>query len=134
MLFLFAGFVSLVLAAGAATDVLAQSDWTVPPDGEKETSPLTLSPDVLKRGRATFERSCRRCHGPEGRGDGPGADPRNPAADLTDPSVVDSNTEGVLFYRIWNGKPPVMPAFKSQLPRNEIWGVVEYVKSLRKSE
>jgi hypothetical protein len=47
---------------------------------------------------------------------------------------VDSNPEGVIFYRIWNGNPPVMPAFKSQLPRNEIWGAVEYVKSLRKSE
>ena len=119
---------TIALSAGA----LAQwgAGWTIPDGAEKEKSPLTPTPDVLKRGKAVFARSCQKCHGPEGKGDGPDSNPRNPAANLTDESVVELNPDGVLFYRIWNGRPPIMPAFKSQLTRDEIWNAVEYVKSL----
>jgi hypothetical protein len=38
-----------------------------------------------------------------------------------------------MFYRIWNGrKNPKMPAFKSELTRDEVWTVIQYAKSLRK--
>jgi mono/diheme cytochrome c family protein len=37
-----------------------------------------------------------------------------------------------MFHRVANGKPPMMPAFKSQLSTQEIWTVVAYAKSLRK--
>jgi hypothetical protein len=33
-----------------------------------------------------------------------------------------------------NGHPPAMPAFKSKLTKNDAWTLVEYVKSLRKSQ
>ena len=59
--------------------------------------------------------NCQKCHGPEGKGDGPDSDPRMPAADLTDGFRAELNPDGVLYYRIFNGKPPVMPAFKSSL-------------------
>jgi mono/diheme cytochrome c family protein len=43
------------------------------------------------------------------------------------------NTDGVLFYKIWNGRAnPEMPAFKSELSKDEVWTVVEYAKSLGK--
>ena len=108
--------------------------WNIPAGVEKEKSPVTPTADVLKRGKAIFGRSCQKCHGPEGKGDGPDADPRNPAADLTDEFLADLNPDGVMFYRIWNGRPPIMPAFKSQLTRNEVWTVVEYAKSLQKEQ
>ena len=54
------------------------------------------------------------------------------SADLTDSFRADLNPDGVRFHRIANGKPPVMPAFKSQLTPEEIWTVVAYAKSLRK--
>jgi mono/diheme cytochrome c family protein len=107
--------------------------WTIPSGAEGEKNPLEPTPDVLKRGKGVFERSCRKCHGPDGKGDGPDADPRNPAADLTDPSRLEVNPDGVLFYRIANGRRPGMPAFKSQLSRDEIWAAVEFVKSLHKA-
>ena len=39
--------------------------------------------------------------------------------------------DGVLFYRVWNGKKP-MPAFKSDASQEEIWTVLEFVKTLKK--
>jgi mono/diheme cytochrome c family protein len=42
------------------------------------------------------------------------------------------NPEGVVFYKIWNGrKDPDMPAFKSQMTKDEAWAVVAYAISLR---
>jgi hypothetical protein len=51
--------------------------------------------------------------------------------DLTDAFRADLNPDGVMFHRVANGKPPTMPAFKSQLTAQEIWTVVAYAKSLR---
>ena len=54
------------------------------------------------------------------------------AADLTDEFRFELNPEGILYYKIWNGHPPAMPAFKSKFTKDETWTLVEYVKSLRK--
>lgn len=108
------------------------SGWEIPAGAEKEVSPVTPSAASLKRGTGIFDTHCARCHGPEGKGDGKESDPNSPAADLTDSYRADLNPDGVMFYRVSNGKPPVMPAFKSQLSRDEIWAVVQYAKSLRK--
>ena len=52
---------------------------------------------------------------------------------MTDASRASRNPDGILFYKIWNGrKQPKMPAFKSDLSKDEVWAVVEYAKSLRK--
>ena len=122
------------LALGLSVGAFAQwgTGWDIPAGAEKEESPLAPTTDVLKRGKGVFERSCRKCHGPEGKGDGPDSDPRNPAADLTDEQLINDNPGGVMFYRVWNGRPRVMPAFKSQFTRDEVWAVVEHVKSLAK--
>ena len=108
------------------------SGWTIPVGAEKEVNPVKVSADVLKRGKSIFDQRCASCHGPEGKGDGTESDPTSPAADLTDSFRADLNPDGVMFHRVANGKPPVMPAFEGQLPADEIWTVVHYAKSLRK--
>ena len=84
------------------------------------------------RGGHSKDARCARCHGTQGKGDGKESDPNNPAADLTDTFRADLNPDGVMFHRVTSGKPPVMPAFKSQLTPQEIWTVVAYAKALRK--
>jgi mono/diheme cytochrome c family protein len=107
--------------------------WTIPAGAEKEVNPVKADDGVLKKGKSLFDSNCMRCHGAEGKGDGKESDPANPAADLTDAFRADLNPDGVLFHRIANGKPPVMPAFKGSLSEEQIWTLVHYVKSLRKS-
>jgi mono/diheme cytochrome c family protein len=122
----------LLVLQGSLT--LAQrkpTTWTIPPEAKTAKTTLKPSPDVLKRARATFERRCVRCHGPEGLGNGVDARPDQPPANLT-ASKAAENPDGVLYYKIWNGQPPKMPAFKTLLKRDDVWAVVEYVKSLRK--
>ncbi len=89
----------------------------------------------MARGKTVFAANCARCHGPEGKGNGPDSDH---AADLTDEYRTEINSEGVLFYRVWNGhaiqlrtQVDDMPAFSGKLSRDEVWSVVEYLKVLR---
>jgi mono/diheme cytochrome c family protein len=111
--------------AGAAQG----GDWTIPAEAATLKSPLEQTPALVARGRTLFASRCRTCHGPEGRGNGPSSDPKHPAANLTDPAVAESNPEGVLFYKIWNGRKP-MPAFRSQLTRDEAWTLVAFIRTL----
>jgi mono/diheme cytochrome c family protein len=118
----------------ASIVVLAQSGWTIPAAGRDEKSPLQPTADVLKKGASVFKSKCERCHGKDAKGDGPDSDPDGPAADLTDPARASVNPDGVLFYKVWNGRSkPKMPAFKSEMTKDDAWAVVEYVKSLRKN-
>jgi len=123
-----AAFVATLCAAGSAQ----YAGWTIPAGGKDEKSPLKSSADVLKKGKTLFASNCQKCHGPEGKGDGPDSNPQSPAADLTDDFRTALNPDGVLYYKIWNGHSNDMPAFKSKLTKDEVWTLVEYVKSLRK--
>jgi mono/diheme cytochrome c family protein len=108
--------------------------WTIPPEAKTETSPLQVTDKVVASGKSMFRSKCSRCHGPEGKGNGPDADPEHAQdMDLTNPDRAASNPDGVVFYRIWNGRQqPKMPAFKSEMTREDVWTIVSYVQTLRK--
>jgi mono/diheme cytochrome c family protein len=124
--------VAVGIVALGGVRVLVQNDaWTIPPDATQRSSPLSATPSVLKDGKSVFTSRCEKCHGADGAGNGPASDPKHPAANLTDASHASENPDGVLFYKIWNGRKP-MPAFKTELTRDKVWAVVEYVKSIRR--
>jgi len=126
------------LVLWSSAPALAQYEgWTIPASAKTEKSPYARSAaDAAKKGKAIFQAKCQRCHGPEGIGNGPEADPRSKPADLTKIKTAE-NPEGVLFYKIWNGHDPKpkakgeMPSFKVQLPKEDVWRAVEYVKTLQ---
>ena len=120
---------SLVLFAVV---VGAQSKtWTLPEGAAAEQNPLASTPDVLKKGESLYKSSCAKCHGPKGLGDGPDVD-RKDRANKPANLALSRNPEGVVFYKVWNGrKSPDMPAFKSQMTKDEVWAVTAYAISLR---
>ena len=117
-------------AAGAARS----EGWQLPPDAEEKKNPIPVDEKLLAAGRAVFKDKCARCHGPGGLGDGPDADPdARENMDLTDPARADPNPDGVVFYKVWNGRRrPRMPTFSEELAEEQVWAVVAYVQSLRK--
>jgi mono/diheme cytochrome c family protein len=123
------------LAAVQQTGAARQaSGWTVPPDAADLKNPLTSDAKTLAAGKTLFDEKCRRCHGPGGLGDGPDADPdHREDMNLTDPKRANGNTDGVVFYKIWNGRSrPKMPAFKDELSKEQVWALVTYAQSLRR--
>jgi len=108
--------------------------WQLPADADARKSPLQVDAKVLATGRAVFKDKCTKCHGAAGLGDGPDADPEHREdMDLTNPKRADRNADGVVFYKVANGRRrPKMPAFKDELNEQQIWSVVAYVQTLRK--
>jgi mono/diheme cytochrome c family protein len=125
----------LSLAATSQDSDNGRRGWTIPEGASKEANPVATSPPVVEQGKKIYEKNCRRCHGDSGQGNGPDADPDEPPEDLTDPARAARNPDGVMFHKVWNGrKSPKMPAFKSEgLSKEDVWTVIHYVKTLRKS-
>jgi mono/diheme cytochrome c family protein len=122
---------SVTEVAGQVRD--ASDGWHIPEGAAAEQSPVMASIAVIARGKSLFQSKCQRCHGPDGAGRGPDADPDHPPADLTDARRASRNPDGVMFYKIWNGRAkPRMPAMKSEVSAPEVWAIVHYVKTLRK--
>jgi copper resistance protein D len=107
--------------------------WTIPEGASDEANPVPSTPDAVKKGAQLYGINCERCHGPEGKGDGMDGDPDHPPGDLTDPKRAARNPDGVIFYRVWNGRTnPKMPAFKDELSKEDVWTIVHYVQTLRR--
>jgi mono/diheme cytochrome c family protein len=117
---------------GSVAAQTTSDGWQIGEDAIDLQNPVALSPSVVAKGADLYRSSCQRCHGRLGRGNGPDADPDQPPRDLTDGRRASRNPDGVLFYKIWNGRRnPRMPAFKSDMTRDEVWAVVHYIKTLR---
>jgi mono/diheme cytochrome c family protein len=107
--------------------------WVLPPAADEEKNPFAGDPKAVESGKVLFGKNCQRCHGPGGKGDGPDADPdAMQDMDLTNPRRAARNSDGVVFYKAWNGRAkPKMPAVKDELTRDQLWQIVSYVQTLR---
>lgn len=128
--------VSLWYSALAAVEVVQRGGWTIPTTAATEKSPLIINDAVVASGKKVFQSKCQRCHGPKGLGDGEDADAKyKDDMNLTNPARATVNSDGVVFYKIWNGRTsPKMPAFSQELTKEQVWAVVAYVQTLRHAQ
>jgi mono/diheme cytochrome c family protein len=126
---------ALAARQGAKPPATSGSGWTLPPDAQTTKNPLTVDTKLLATGKAIFKEKCQKCHGASGKGDGPDADPdAQEDMDLTRADRAAKNPDGVVFYKVFNGrKKPKMPAQKDDMTKEQIWSVVSYVQTLRKT-
>ena len=96
-------------------------------------NPVPASAESVAAGRQLYTRSCAPCHGTSGEG-GPGNDLIPAAPDLTDPMWDHGSTDGEIFTNIRNGIAPDfnMTPFKDRLKDDDIWNVVNYLRSIAK--
>ena len=118
----------------AAVAPMQARGWTLGEDAATKQNPLKPDEKTLAAGKAVFKDKCQRCHGPGGLGDGPDADPDAAGdMDLTNAKRAERNPDGVVFYKVFNGRArPKMPSFKDELSEEQIWQVITYVQTLRK--
>jgi len=107
--------------------------WNIPATARTETSPLKVDDTVIASGKKLFSSKCQRCHGASGKGDGPDGDPAHADdMNLTNPARATPNPDGVVFYKIWNGRSsPKMPTFSEEISKEQAWAIVAYVQTLR---
>jgi mono/diheme cytochrome c family protein len=101
--------------------------------------PMPLSAELMHRGRERYDIYCAPCHGLSGTGDGLVARRADQLAEgtWTPPAslhtdLVRSRQDGYLFNVITNGIR-TMPAYGSQVPTNDRWAIVAYVRALQRS-
>src|SRR5688572_13588655 len=127
---LFAG--SLALSATQAPKP-NPNGWNLPPTADQEKNPFAGDAKAVESGKELYNKTCKRCHGPGGLGDGPDADPDHMQdMDLTNARRAARNPDGIVFYKIWNGRTkPKMPAQKDELTKDQVWQIVSYAQTLR---
>jgi len=104
------------------------SHWNAPAEAATLINPVAADTASIKRGRAIYAMNCIVCHGTGGRGDSPVAATLDPKpADLV--VMAPMHPAGDFFWKIKNGRGP-MPAWKDTLDENQIWDLVNYIKSL----
>jgi mono/diheme cytochrome c family protein len=110
--------------------------WTLPADADEEKNPVAGDAAAIAAGKQLFSKKCQRCHGTQGKGDGPDADPDNQQdMDLTVARRAARNPDGVVFYKVWNGRSkPKMPSFRDELTKDQVWQIVSYVQTLREKQ
>jgi cbb3-type cytochrome c oxidase subunit III len=114
------------LPASAAT---AQGN----PDAAAIKNPVPANAESIDAGKRLYQRHCASCHGANAEG-GSGNDLIPAAPDLTDKEWKHGGNDGEIFSAIKNGIPPDlnMIPFGDQLKDQEIWSVVNYIRSLSK--
>ena len=97
---------------------------------EQLRNPFPPTPESLEAGETAYLTNCQTCHGTEGRGDGPAAHGLTPPpADLV--VHVPLHLERDLFSFIRDGIPgTAMAPLGSRLGDDEMWDVVNYIKTL----
>jgi mono/diheme cytochrome c family protein len=94
-------------------------------------NPIPATEESITAGRVVYTENCATCHGEQGLGDGPGAvNLQPPPANLTEPHVG-AHTDGDFYWWIENGISPNMPGFGETLAEDEIWHVINYVRTFR---
>ena len=122
----------LPFAAAAPQQPKHAAGSQTPPDAAKMKNPVASSPTSIAAGKKLYDGQCASCHGTAGKGDGKaGALLKPTPSDLTDADWKYGQTDGAIFTVIRDGaKQTGMRAYGSRIPTNDIWNLVNYVRSL----
>jgi len=85
----------------------------------------------LAQGEAIFAAECARCHGEQGRGNGPDiVTTGREAYDMSDPVNTVNSGDAPWYISVEEGLGEIMPAYGDTLTEDEMWSVVAYTRSL----
>lgn len=105
--------------------------WDTPAWTDTIHNPYAGNAAITDTGRVLYSKNCTVCHGNSGKGDGVAAagltiKPANHTSE-----IVQSQTDGSLFYEMSKGHPP-MPAYEGVLTAKQRWGLINYIRVLGK--
>jgi mono/diheme cytochrome c family protein len=107
-----------------------RSPWLVPENARNVKNPIKPSVEGLKAAAQLYHQNCELCHSESGSSSSSAAQnlPQRPAV-LNDTKTMKKVTDGELFWKITEGRPP-MPSYEHQLTETQRWQLVNYIREL----
>lgn len=109
-----------------------QKPWVSPKEAQIVKNPLAGNGSLLVDAKKIYITNCAPCHGDKGRGDGPAAQALSPKPADHSSAVIQSETDGSLFWKLSEGRNP-MPAYKKILTEQQRWELINYIRTLSKT-
>ena len=124
-----AAFAMILFAAYVPRE--ANDPWVVPDKYKKMKNPVASDKESLALGKSLYTKHCKSCHGTKGLGDGTkAAQLKTKCGDFTTKEFQEQS-DGSIFYKVNEGRDD-MPSFKKKMPEaDDIWSVVNYVRTLK---
>lgn len=122
------GFVFMLMAFVSRK----QNDpWPVPDKYMKMANPVKSDAASINTGKELYNQHCQSCHGKKGKGDGPKAAQLDTECGDFTKADFQKQPDGAIFYKTFEGRKD-MPSYKKKIPsENDIWAVVNYVRTLK---
>ena len=108
------------------------TEYKIPSEATAKQNPVKRGPESLAKGKKLYGYDCAMCHGKEGDGKGDMASDIKNVTDFTNPEALKKRTDGELFYITRNGKGDDMPPEGDRAKDDDVWNLVNYVRSLAK--
>ncbi len=121
-LLLFAALI--ILFSGKIADA---HEWMAPKNEANRENPISKTADSVRLGKKLFLNNCAYCHGDNG--SGMSAD--ETGLKKSPPNLIkrlNNHTDGDFFWKIQHGRNE-MPAFKDTLQDDDIWNIINFIKS-----
>jgi len=106
-------------------------NWVAPKSADAIKNPLKGNVAATVKGKATFNQMCAICHGNKGKGDGMAGASLNPKPANFTSDKVQSQTDGAIYWKMTEGKPP-MASYKTSLKEEQRWQLVNYIRTFQK--
>jgi mono/diheme cytochrome c family protein len=118
----------ILLAAFSMSGTLLAQDWKAPASAGNRPNPVPANANTIALGQKLYTANCMTCHGPSGKGDGPGgAALEKKPADLG-ARIKAGETDGELFWKIAEGRSPMI-SWRGSLSETQRWELVNYIKT-----
>jgi len=116
---------AVLLAQTASSDACSNPD-----EAKKMVNPVKPSAESLAQGKKYYGYDCAMCHGKTGDGKGE-VDNGDKMPDFTNAASMKDKTDGEMFCSLKTGKGH-MPLEHVRVTPNELWNLINYVRSLGK--
>jgi mono/diheme cytochrome c family protein len=142
------GMIRKVVGARATTTSTSPAKMPAPGAGQNVTSqptasvtnPVRSTPESITAGKRAYDANCAACHGNLAQGavkagmtisiieEQRGKQP----PDLTDEQWDHGSSDGEIYAVLKRGVPPtMMPGYDGRIPDDDIWNIVNYLRTLR---
>jgi mono/diheme cytochrome c family protein len=124
-------FVSSLFVLLSVSMVAQPKPWVVPANFKTMKNPVALGDASTKAGQVLYTKNCASCHGKAGLGDGVKARSLKDFPGDFSKADFQKQSDGDLFYKTKSGRAE-MPKYEGKLSDDDIWNIVNYMRTLKK--